>query len=85
MTLVEEAERFASYDLARARGIRNGLMIALLALCPVRLKNYAALEIGETFKEVSGMDRPAWSPYKNGPPGRALRPRVAERLHRRLS
>jgi integrase len=54
MTLVEEAERFASNDLARARGTRNGLMIALLALCPVRLKNYAALEIGETFKEVSG-------------------------------
>jgi hypothetical protein len=35
MTLVVEAERFARNDLARARGIRNGLMIALLALCPV--------------------------------------------------
>ena len=54
MTLVEEAQRFASNDLARARGIRNGLMIALLALCPVRLKNYATLEIGETFNEASG-------------------------------
>src|SRR5262249_43662865 len=54
MTLVAEAEKFATTDLARARGVRNGLMVALLALCPIRLKNFAALEIGETFKEVHG-------------------------------
>jgi integrase len=54
MTLVTEAERFARHDLVRARGVRNGLMIALLALCPIRLKNFAALEIGQTFKEVHG-------------------------------
>src|SRR5262245_20848999 len=54
MTLVVEAERFARYDLARARGVRNGLMVALLALCPIRLKNFADLEIGHTFKEVDG-------------------------------
>jgi integrase len=29
-------------------------MIALLALCSIRLKNFAALEIGQTFKEVHG-------------------------------
>jgi hypothetical protein len=29
-------------------------MVALLALCPIRLKNFAALEIGQTFKEVHG-------------------------------
>jgi integrase len=29
-------------------------MIALLALCPIRLKNFADLEIGRTFKEVHG-------------------------------
>jgi site-specific recombinase XerD len=29
-------------------------MIALLAFCPIRLKNFAALEIGNTFKEVHG-------------------------------
>jgi integrase len=29
-------------------------MIGLLALCPIRLKNFAALEIGKTFKEVHG-------------------------------
>src|SRR5262249_18092357 len=48
------AETFARHDLAGARGIRNGLMIALLALCPIRLKNFAAPEIGQTFKEVHG-------------------------------
>ena len=54
MTLVVEAEKFARYDLARARGVRNGLMVALLALCPIRLKNFAGLEIGSSFKEVDG-------------------------------
>ena len=54
LTLVAEAREFASTDLARARGVRNGLLVALLALCPIRLKNFAALEIGQTFKEVHG-------------------------------
>src|SRR5262249_39569840 len=54
LTLIAEAQEFATTDLARARGVRNGLMVALLALCPIRLKNFAALEIGQTFKEVHG-------------------------------
>jgi integrase len=54
LTLVAEARAFAHGDLARARGVRNGVMIALLALCPIRLKNFAALEIGQTFKEIQG-------------------------------
>jgi integrase len=54
LTLVAEAQEFATTDLARARGVRNGLMVALLALCPIRLKNFADLEIGHTFKEVDG-------------------------------
>jgi integrase len=54
LTLVAEAQSFANNDLARARGVRNGFMIALLALCPIRLKNFAALEIGHTFKQVHG-------------------------------
>jgi integrase len=54
LTLVAEAQEFATTDLARARGVRNGLMVALLALCPIRLKNFAGLEIGDTFKEVDG-------------------------------
>src|SRR5215813_3124747 len=55
LTLVAEAQEFASTDLARARGVRNGLMTALLALCPIRLKNFAGLEIGHTFKEIDGI------------------------------
>jgi integrase len=40
--------------LARARGVRNGLMVALLACCPMRLKNFAALKIGRSFVKVGG-------------------------------
>jgi integrase len=54
LTLVTEAEAFARYPFKRAIGIRNGLLIALLAECPIRIKNYAALEIGTTFKEERG-------------------------------
>jgi site-specific recombinase XerD len=52
--LVEEAQSFANSDFAHAEGVRNRLMISLLAFCPIRLKNFAALEIGDTFKEVHG-------------------------------
>jgi integrase len=54
LTLVAEAQQFATHEFARARGVRNGLMIALLALCPIRRKNFAALEIGHTFREIHG-------------------------------
>jgi hypothetical protein len=54
LVLIIEAQKFATKDLTRARGVRNGLMIALLAFCPIRLKNFSALEIGGTFKEVQG-------------------------------
>src|SRR5207249_2467406 len=40
--------------LCRAMDIRNGLTIAILALCPIRIKNYAALCIGSTFRQVDG-------------------------------
>jgi integrase len=54
LTLVTEAQSFARNDLARARGVRNGLMVALLALCPLRLRNFSDLEIGKTFRDVQG-------------------------------
>jgi site-specific recombinase XerD len=53
LTVVAEAEKFANGS-ARARGVRNGLMIALLAFGPIRIKNFASLKIGVTFKEVQG-------------------------------
>jgi len=54
LTLVTEAEHSGKTPFRQAKGIRNGLLIALLAACPVRIKNYAALEIGITFKEEHG-------------------------------
>ena len=54
LTSMAEAQNYTAGEFARARGVRNGLMIALLAVCPIRLKNFAALEIGQTFREVNG-------------------------------
>src|SRR5215211_3235452 len=55
LSLIAEAETTTSLTgLRRARQVRNGLMVALLALCPIRLKNFAALEIGRTFVEIKG-------------------------------
>jgi len=54
LTLVIEAQRLAKPDIVRALGVRNGLMIALLAVCPIRVKNFAALALDTTFKQVDG-------------------------------
>jgi site-specific recombinase XerD len=54
LELVANSQNAARNEFERAKGIRNGLMIALLAACPVRIKNFAELEIGETFKQVDG-------------------------------
>jgi len=54
LTLIAEAEEYAKSKFERARGIRNGLVIVILALTQIRLKNFVELEIGSTFKEVNG-------------------------------
>jgi len=54
LTLITEAKHHTRAKFVRARGIRNGLMLALLALCPIRRKNFAALEIGKTFRQIKG-------------------------------
>jgi len=52
LALIAESEQLKSrFD--RARGIRNGLMIVILALTQIRLKDFVALEIGSSFKEVA--------------------------------
>jgi integrase len=53
-TLMAEAEITKRPTLTRARMFRNGLMVALLAYCPIRLKNFAALEIGRSFVNIDG-------------------------------
>jgi integrase len=55
LTLINEAEISSTLtELARACQVRNGLMVALLALCPIRAKNFAALEIGRSFVKING-------------------------------
>lgn len=51
LDLVSDAQQSKKGSLLRARGVRNGLMIALIASCPIRLKNFAALEIGKTLTQ----------------------------------
>jgi hypothetical protein len=55
LTLMAEAVIAKRPKLTRGRMFRNGLMVALLAYCPIRLKNYAALEIGRSFVNVDGI------------------------------
>jgi hypothetical protein len=38
--------------LARARLVRDGLMIALLALCPIRLRNLTELRTGRQLRLI---------------------------------
>jgi integrase len=55
LTLMREADDYPNLgELARARQFRNGLMIALLAFCPNRRRNFATLEIGRSFVENNG-------------------------------
>ncbi|WGJ15980.1 site-specific integrase [Methylocapsa sp. D3K7] len=53
LTFIEEAtENPGLTPLRRARQVRNGLMVALMVLCPIRLKNFAALELQASFRRV---------------------------------
>ena len=54
LVMIKEAETFGKTALARAVGVRNGLLIALLALHPIRIKNFSALAIADTFVNVDG-------------------------------
>ena len=55
LALIHEAEHSRCMSrFARAKQVRNGLMVALLAVCPIRRKNFAALEIGRSFVEIHG-------------------------------
>jgi integrase len=51
LTLVAEyTERESPMDLETALNIRNGLMVALLASCPIRAKNLTGLTLGRSFR-----------------------------------
>jgi hypothetical protein len=52
LPLIVEAQRHAADEVARAIGIRNGLMLVLISLYLFRAKNFAALAIGETLRQI---------------------------------
>lgn len=53
LTLIAEAETAKKRpQLTKARMVRDGLMIALLAHYPIRIKNYAALSIGRSLVKI---------------------------------
>ncbi len=53
LELIERARTSATGKrLQIARLHRDGLMIAMLALCPIRLKNFASLQIGKQLRKV---------------------------------
>jgi site-specific recombinase XerD len=55
LTLIAEAASSRKMSkLGQARQVRNGLMVAMLAMHPIRLKNFADLEIGRNFVEIKG-------------------------------
>src|SRR6266850_4450936 len=54
LILIRESEMFGKTAEARATGVRNGLLIALLALHPIRVMNFAALTIADTFINIDG-------------------------------
>jgi integrase len=54
LILIREAEMFGKTAQSRAVGARNGLLIALLALHPIRIKNFAALTISDSFINIGG-------------------------------
>src|SRR6516165_5862395 len=55
LTLMMEAEGSTSLSpLRKARQFRDGLMVAMLALHPIRLKNFASLVIGRNPVNIDG-------------------------------
>jgi hypothetical protein len=50
----EAALRRGVSDRKRACIARNGVMIALMGLCPIRLRNFSSLELGLSFKLDNG-------------------------------
>ena len=53
LELVNRGEASTHFtDLARARLVRDGLMIAFLSLCPIRLRNLAELSVGRQIRRI---------------------------------
>ena len=55
LSLIERGERSDTLkQLCRARLVRDGLMIAILSVCPIRLGNLASLRLGRQVRRIDG-------------------------------
>jgi hypothetical protein len=85
LTLVRKAQKdYRRRTFWRARQVRDGLMIAMLAFHPIRLKNFWQLELGKSF--VRAQDR--WVIKLDARKTKTLRPDmrfVAKDLHQAIA
>ena len=77
LTLAAECSGHESLkDLETALNVRNGLMVAMLASCPIRAKNFAGLTLGRSLRYTQScwwIDLPG-SETKNGRPDMRILP-----------
>jgi integrase len=52
LVLMQEAREAKSGSAGQARTFRNGLIIALLAVCPIRVGSFASLSLGRSFLRI---------------------------------
>ena len=52
LVLMQEARDAKSGSAGQARTFRNGLIIALLAVCPIRVGSFASLTLGRSFLRI---------------------------------
>ena len=52
LILMQEAREAKSESAGQARRFRNGLIIAMLAVCPIRVGSFASLTIGRSFLRI---------------------------------
>ena len=52
LVLMQEAGEAKSGSAGQARMFRNGLIIALLAVCPIRVGSFASLTLGRSFLRI---------------------------------
>ena len=52
LVLMQEAREAKSGSAGQARTFRNGLIIALLAVCPIRVGSFASLTLGRSFLRI---------------------------------
>jgi integrase len=68
LSLIQESETDVDGTaIRRAVRVRDGLMVALNAVCPIRLKNFAALDIGSSFVRI---DKAWWITLQDTKSGR---------------